>query len=471
MASHTATAPVLVWLRRDLRLADNPALHAAAASGRPLIVMFVHETGGEHRLAPGPASERWMHRSLQSLDDSLRREHDGALVLRRGEARSLVPQLAAAWGVAEVMWNAAGLPWLDRRDAEIAQDLTAAGIRPRAFRAATLIDPERCRTGSGTPYRVFSAFWREARGRIDPSPPLPAPANFTWARPPAGSENLAALNLPAGDSLDPCWPPGERGALAALEQFCDTALAGYREQRDRPDLAATSRLSPHIAWGEVSVRTVRHRIEAQAEAASAEAAAEKFLAEIGWRDFAYYLVHHFGDLRRANFDRRFDAYPWQTDPDRLEAWQRGETGIPLVDAGMRQLRETGWMHNRVRMVTASYLIKHLNCHWRDGMAWFEEKLVDADPAVNAASWQWVAGCGADAAPFFRIFNPVLQGRKFDPAGAYVRRWVPELAAMPDRWLHAPWEAGGAAPADYPSPVVTLQEGRESALAAYRALKA
>ena len=481
MATATATAPALVWFRRDLRLADNPALHAAAQSGRPLLFVYIREEDTALRLSPGAAADWWLHHSLTALAADIDRL-GGTLSLRQGAAADLTPQIVREAGVREVFWNRVDWPWIDARDRDIAEALQAADVRPRAFLATTLIDPASVLNGSGKPYKVFSAFWRAAQKDFSPRAPLPAPDRLSPADAIA-SDTLADWGLlpvkpdwAAG--FHDRWTPGEAAARKQLETFLGDALSDYKTHRDRPDLFGTSRLSPHLGWGEISARSVWHRVQLHAERGQSFGAAEKYLAEIGWRDFAYYLVHHFGDLRKKNFDPRFDHFPWRDNPEGLKAWQRGRTGIPMVDAAMRELWKTGWMHNRPRMITASYLIKHIGCHWRDGMAWFEDTLVDADPVVNAASWQWVAGSGADAAPYFRVFNPATQGEKFDPDGHYVRRWVPELAGLSTRDIHAPWETSAGQLASqgvelgrtYPRPVVDLRAGREAALAAFEHMK-
>ncbi|WP_300541633.1 deoxyribodipyrimidine photo-lyase [Maricaulis sp.] len=482
MATPPATAPALVWFRRDLRLADNPALYAAVQSGRPLICVYIREADPAFQLSPGAAADWWLHHSLAALSQALD-VRGGHLTLLSGRSESLIPELVRRHGIAEVFWNRVDWPWMDARDRRIADMLKSNGARARAFRIATLIDPPALLNGSGTPYKVFSAFWRAALKDLDPRTPLPAP------------DRLAASPETAGDTLDDwCltprnpdwavrfpdrWAPGEAGAHKRLERFLADSLSDYRNHRDRPDRFGTSRLSPHLGWGEISARTVWHRVQLHAERGGHFQDADKFLAEIGWRDFAYYLGHHFGDLRHTNFNRDFDRFPWRDDPEALAAWTTGRTGVPMVDAAMRELWATGWMHNRVRMIVASYLVKHIGCHWREGMAWFEDTLVDADPLVNAASWQWVAGSGADAAPYFRIFNPAAQGKKFDPEGHYVRRWVPEVNGLAPRDIHAPWAApaGELAMAgiqlgtSYPRPVADLKTGRERALEAYRTMKA
>ena len=483
MATISATGAALVWFRRDLRLADNPALHAAVQTGRQLVLVFIDQRDRALGTAPGEAADWWLHGSLASLAQEIG-TRGGQLTLLRGDPAVLIPELARKHHVAEAFWNRAGEPAIDARDRAIAAKLQAGGTLPHAFAGTTLIDPASLLTGTGTPYKVFGAFWRAALRELAPRPALPAPGQLTMAaRLPAG-EALEEWTLrPASPDwatgFKTLWQPGEAGASERLETFLDAALDDYAEGRDRPDRPGTSMLSPHLGFGEISPRQVWHSVQARLVAGASFQAAERFLAEIGWREFAYYLLHHFDDLRTHNFNRKFDAFPWRRDDAGFNAWMRGQTGIPLVDAGMRQLWATGWMHNRVRMVCASFLVKHLRCDWRQGMAWFEHTLVDADRAVNAASWQWVAGSGADAAPYFRIFNPVRQGERFDPEGSYVRQWVPELSGLPVRWIHQPWKApaerlhaAGLVPGErYPRPVCDLAAGRDAALSAYQDMKA
>lgn len=482
MATISATGSALVWLRRDLRLADNPALHAAVRSGRPLLLVFIDQRERELGTSAGPAADWWLQASLESLSADIA-ALGGRLILRRGDPQDLIPELARQHGIDEIYWNRSGEPAIDARDAVIANVLEAEGHRPHIVAAAGLVDAPRLLTGSGTPYKVFTAFWRAAQRDLAPAANLPRPERIEPVLPHPASDGLASWQLrPSGRNwaagFDTRWQPGEAGAAVRLDLFTSQHLDDYAEGRDRPDKSGTSKLSPHLAFGEVSPRQIWHAIQQQLVDGASYQSAERYLAELGWREFAYYLMHHFADLRQVNFNRNFDHFPWRRDPVALAAWTQGQTGIPMVDAGMRQLWTTGWMHNRVRMVCASFLVKHLRCHWREGMAWFEHTLVDADRAVNAASWQWVAGSGADAAPYFRIFNPQRQGERFDPDGAYVRQWVPELAGLPHRWIHAPWSAPEAALASagivlgetYPAPVTDLAAGREAALTAYRTMK-
>ena len=488
MADLPSVSPAIVWFRDDLRLTDQPALMRAVESGRPLICAYVDDAGDDAGRPPGGAARWWLHASLRELDASLAR-HGGRLLLLRGAAPREIERLAVETGAAAVYWNRRYV--LPHRDADRALKATlkAQGRVVESCNGALLNEPWEVLTEAGTPFRVFTAYWRAARRRGMVAVPLPEPGRivfFPWpnhVRERAVALDALALEPRAPDwagGLRDAWPePGESGALRQLTHFVGTALAGYADARDRPDRPATSRLSPYLRFGNLSPRQVWHAAQAEARAAGAAVAgdADKFLSELGWREFSYAMLYHFPALATRNFRAQFDAMPWRHDPAALRAWQRGRTGYPLVDAGMRELWATGWMHNRVRMVVASFLVKHLLIDWRAGEAWFWDTLVDADPANNAESWQWVAGCGADAAPYFRIFNPVLQGRTCDPHGAYVRRWVPELAALDDTAIHAPWTAsplqlaaaGVRLGIDYPEPIVEHGAARRRALDALAAL--
>ena len=477
----SADRPVLVWLRDDLRLADHPALVHAAATGRPVVALWVLDEVSPGVRPIGGASRWWLHRSLAALAADLRRLGID-LALARGPAGDVVSAVAARIDAAEVVWNRRYLPAMIEIDTELKARLRAAGREVRDFQASLLHEPDAVRTGGGGPFRVFTPFWRACLAAGTPRRPLPRPAAL---RPWDGA--MASLPLDALEllprrpywaaGLDSTWTPGEAGAEARLARFLDEGLATYAVERDRPDLDVASRLSPHLRHGEISPFRVAAAVaERVARHPRLAGHADKFLAEVGWREFAHHLAFHFGDLTTRNFQSRFDAFPWVRDERFLAAWQRGRTGYPLVDAGMRELWATGTMHNRVRMVVASFLTKHGLIDWRDGERWFHDTLVDACPAVNPASWQWVAGSGADAAPYFRIFNPVSQGEKFDPDGVYVRRWVPELAGLPTKHLQAPWTAPAAVLAaagidlgrTYPRPIVDHAVARERALAAFAA---
>ncbi len=469
-----AKPPAIVWFREDLRLADNPALHAAAAGDRPLLCVYIFDETTPGLRARGGASRWWLHHSLAALDSGLRKR-GGRLDVFCGAAADVLDRLVRETG-------AQALAWTRRYDAAgVAADTAikaALGqrIRVESFNGKLLAEPWEIRTKSNGPFRVFTPFWRAQLARGEPVAPLPAPRALAAAAIPPGAVPLESLRLsPAAPDwaggLRVAWTPGEAGAVRGLTAFLDKALARYADGRDRPDAEAVSRLSPHMAFGELSPRQIfaatRH---AAAADPSLQRGADKFLSEIGWREFSYHLLFHNPDLARENFDRRFDGFEWGApNPAHLEAWKRGRTGYPIVDAGMRELWASGFMHNRVRMIAASFLIKHLMIDWRTGERWFWDTLCDADPASNPASWQWVAGCGADAAPYFRIFNPILQGEKFDPDGAYVRRWIPELRDVPAKFVHKPWLAPHP-PRNYPAPIVDHVVSRARALAAFAGLK-
>ncbi len=478
-----AARPTIVWFRLDLRIADNPALSAAAERGGPVIPVYVLEDGAQDGPLGG-AGRWWLHHSLAALERSLR-DLGAPLVLLRGRARELIPRLADETGAAAVTWNRRYEPQAIERDRAIKAALRDAGLEAESFNAALLFEPWTVQTGAGEPYRVFTPFWKACLDRPAPAQPGGAPESLTGFSGAPQGDDLADWGLRPGKpdwaaGFGEVWTPGEDGARTRMRDFLER-LAGYARGRDRPDAEATSRLSPHLHWGEIGPRQVWHSVEGHLHATGDGApwsAATKFRAELGWREFCHHLLFHFPALPRDNFRDSFDDFAWRDDEDGFRAWSRGRTGYPIVDAGMRELWATGWMHNRVRMVAASFLVKDLLVDWRRGMRWFEDTLVDADLANNAASWQWVAGSGADAAPFFRIFNPVRQGEKFDPQGAYVKRWVPELAKLPAKWLHRPWEApesalreAGIEPGEtYPRPVLDHAAARKRALAAFEAIR-
>ena len=454
------TAPVLLLLRRELRTADNAALAGALASGRPVLPVFVLDDLAPGAWAPGGASRWWLHHSLAALQADLA-ALGAPLVLRRGRIEFEVPKLVGETGAVEVHAGMPTEPWARR----LYHTLRAAlPVKLVVHETTLLLHPDRIRTQADTPYGVYTPFSRACKAQFPLAAPLPAPAHIPAPPyPPSdvvGEWGLLPQKPDWAGGLRASWTPGERGAMARLLAFRDAGLNAYADQRDVPGVDGTSMLSPHLAWGEISPRQIL---------AVVGNGSDKFTNEVLWREFAANLLWHQHGLPETPLRPEFADMPWRDDPAGLAAWQHGRTGIPLVDAGMRQLWQTGWMHNRVRMVTASFLVKHLMIPWQAGEAWFWDTLVDADLAQNAASWQWVAGCGADAAPYFRVFNPALQGAKFDPTGAYVRRYVPELAQVPDRFVHAPWEAPNP-PRNYPRPVVDLAVGRERALAAFAGLK-
>jgi len=451
------TAPALVWFRDDLRISDHPALSAAARSGRPVLAVYVLDEETERPL--GGASRWWLAGSLETLAAEL-----GALgvplLLRRGRADIAIAALARESGATALHWNRRYRQAAARLDDALAASLSREGIAVEAHEGDLLFEPAAIRAGNGKPYRRFTPFWRACLAASPPAKPIPAPARIAAPAAIPASERLAGWRLrpTAPDwtaGLRAAWTPGERPARLRLRRLLERGLADYARDRDFPVKAATSRLSPHLRWGEIGPREVWHAVEAARGGAA-------FLRELGWREFAAHVLWREPDLATRPLRAEFARFPWRSDARALRAWQRGRTGYPLVDAGMRELWTTGAMHNRVRMAAASFLVKHLLLPWQAGEAWFWDTLVDADPASNAMNWQWVAGCGIDAAPYFRIFNPVLQSRKFDPEGDYIRRWLPELGGLSAREIHTPWDASGPA---YPLPIVEHAAARERALAA------
>ncbi len=471
-----------MWFRRDLRLSDNPALleavRRADADGARLLPVYLWEPRERRRWAPGAAARWWLWNSLTSLDGDLRRL-GSRLALGEGDPLIALPALAIAAGAGLVVW-ASGLEPDERRDdQELAAALTTAGIEALVMPSVALLhDPAGPRTRQGRPYTVFTPYWRACQSRGAPDEPLAAPAGLP---PPAASDDLTLASLrreavrPWAAGFEEAWRPGETGAHDRLSAFLERDIATYAEERDRPAAQGTSRLSPHLHWGEVSARQIWHAVNDELRGAGLEleaaiepsgarsrrliglqGSAGAFVRQLGWREFAHHLLHHFPLMTEQPLQPRFDAFPWQDDQPGLAAWQEGRTGYPLVDAGMRELWQTGWMHNRVRLVAASFLVKDLLLAWQAGQDWFWDTLLDADLANNALGWQWVAGSGADAAPFFRIFNPETQRRRYDADGAYVDRWLPEAAA------------GGTTP--YAAPIVEHGEARSRALAAYAAMR-
>jgi len=471
--------PIIVWFRDDLRLSDNPALSAAANSGRKIICIFVHDEESEGMRPLGGAARWWLHGALQELDDDLR-SRGGLLSVHRGSAPTVIPQLATNSKAAAVYWNRRYGAVERRLDEAVKAALKTQQIEARSFNGHLLYEPWSIKTKSGGPFRVFSAFWRAAHETGEPGQPLSAPSYLDLSRRSYENESTAveladlALEPASPDwagGLRSSWRRGEAGAQAQLDFFLEEHLKEYADLRDFPDRSATSRLSPYLRFGNISPRQLWHAAEAVANASATSKphrSLEKFQSELGWREFSYHLLYHNPEIATQNLQNKFDVMPWRADADVLRAWQLGKTGYPIVDAGMRELWTTGWMHNRVRMVVASFLIKHLLIDWRQGEAWFWDTLVDADPANNAASWQWVAGSGADAAPYFRVFNPVLQGEKFDPDGRYVKRWLPELADVSPSAIHCPWQLEGKV-GSYPERIVEHNRARQRALDAFKTL--
>ena len=467
----------LVWFRNDLRLADNPALHMALEAGFDPIPVYIHAPHEEGRWAPGAASNAWRHRSLKALSADLH-ARGSRLVVRQGDSSRVLEALIAQSGAQALFWNRKYEPTTQARDATIKQALKDQGFDARSCNAALLAEPWDVTTKSGGPYRVFTPYYRSVLAALPQRALHDAPRTLPSVPARIGSDGVDALGLKPRLGWDAgFWAqhqPGEAGAHEALEVFVDGALSGYLDQRDLPDRTGTSQLSPHLHFGEIAPWRVIARLE-QVRSAKLERDIDGFIRQLVWREFAYHLMHHFPHTNEDNLNPRFDGFQWaRADASRMQAWQRGRTGVPIVDAGMRQLWHTGVMHNRVRLLVASYLTKHLRVHWLEGARWFWDTLVDADLANNTLGWQWVAGTGADASPYFRIFNPVTQAQKFDPKAHYITRWVPELEALPLQARFAPWESPDLlerlAP-EYPRrPLVDLSEGREAALAAYAATR-
>jgi deoxyribodipyrimidine photo-lyase len=456
--------PAIVWFSLDLRLADNPALERARVRNAPILPVFIWAPEEEGPWPPGAASQWWLHQSLQELSASLAKR-GSKLIVRRGPTAETLLALAAEVGAKSIFWNRRYEPAAIAREAEVARRLRERGIAAESCPGNLLFEPGTILNSSGKPYQVFTSFWRACQAM--PAPRKPTPPSKRLRAPEKWPRSLAisALGLePKVDwagGLRQAWQPGEAGAAKQMKAFLRGPVTSYSTERDRPDHSGTSRLSPHLHFGEISARQVWHEARH----------AEPYLRQIAWREFSYHLLFHFPQTPREPLRPQFRNFPWRMDAKGLAAWTRGQTGYPLVDAGMRELWHTGWMHNRVRMLAASFLVKHLLIPWQEGAAWFWDTLVDADLANNTMGWQWSAGCGADAAPYFRIFNPVIQGEKFDPDGDYVRRWVPELAHIPNRWIHRPWEAPALKLGKtYPRPIVDHDFARKRALAALAGMK-
>ena len=464
----------LVWFRHDLRLDDNPALRAALDQGFTPVPVYVHAPEEEGEWAPGGASSAWLHRSLSALDADLQ-ACGSRLLRRRGPSAAALDTLVADTGAEAVFWNRKYEPATQPRDAALKKTLRERGLQVESFKGVLLFEPWDLATQQGTAYKVFTPFWRAALAQWRAPETWTAPARLPPVDDALRSEPLDTWRLAPSLGWDAgfweAWTPGEAGAREALEVFIDGALNGYRTDRDRPDRVGTSRMSPYLHFGEIAPWRITAELERVRTAANS-ADMDGYIRELGWREFGYHLLHHFPQTTTQNLNPRFEHFDWaKVDPASLAAWQRGRTGVPIIDAGLRELWTTGYMHNRVRMIVASYLTKHLRYHWLHGARWFWDTLVDADLANNTLGWQWTAGTGADAAPYFRVFNPVTQAEKFDPHGTYIARWVPELAALPVPLRFAPWQKPDVlarlAP-DYPRhPIADLAVGRDGALAAYR----
>jgi deoxyribodipyrimidine photo-lyase len=467
----------LVWYRRDLRLADNAALRAALDACDRIVPVFIHAPNEEKPWQPGAASRWWLHHSLTALDEGLK-ERGARLHVRRGASLRTLRALIRETGAEAVFWNRLYDPAIVARDRKIKAALLEDGVEAQSFGGALLFEPWELATGQSTPYKVFTPYWRQARAKLELRPPASAPRKIESVDLTGGLAIDALALLPKirwDDGLSRAWTPGETGARATLRKFLRAAIADYPTQRDFPAASGTSRLSPYLHFGEITPMQIAWAIEeASRKHASAKRrqGSEVYVRELGWREFSYHLLYHFPKSADANLNPKFDRFEWaRQSPAQIEHWRRGMTGIPIVDAGLRELWATGWMHNRVRMLVASFLTKNLRQHWLEGARWFWDTLVDADLANNTQGWQWTAGTGADAAPYFRIFNPVTQGERFDPDGEYVRAWVPELRKFEGKSIHRPWDDPAKfAASGYPEPIVDLATTRDAALAAYAACK-
>ncbi|MBU1188129.1 MAG: DNA photolyase family protein [Gammaproteobacteria bacterium] len=491
--SATQRDTAIVWLRRDLRLRGNPALAHACSQHQRVVVVFILDAAGEGDRSPGAASLAWLHRSLQALDADLRQRHS-ALILRRGDSHAQLQRLIDDCQATAVYWNRRYEPAVRERDAAIKQWLSdIPGLQVQSFNASLWWEPWEISTGQGKPYRVFTPMWKNMLENWRAPRPEALPQPFPALTDAPASLTLDELALRPQQRGEPAWDdgffharqtapytlwqPGEQGAWQRLREFGDGALHDYKARRDVPASAGTSMLSPHLAWGEISTPQLVSELCPDGQP-PADAMINSFVRELAWREFSWHLLYHFPHLPEQPLQPKFTDFPWREDDSALQRWQRGETGIPIVDAGMRQLWQHGWMHNRVRMLVASFLTKNLLLPWQAGERWFWDTLVDADLANNSQGWQWTAGCGADAAPYFRVFNPVTQGQRFDPDGDYVRCFVPALARLPKQYIHAPWSASadtlrqaGIEPGrDYPMPMVDLQRSRERALQAWQQIR-
>lgn len=474
------TKTALVWFRQDLRLQDNPALVAASKSNKVLpIYIFDHINSNNSAL--GAVSKLWLHYSLEVLNDQL----EGKLRIIQGDPKILIPRFVEMNNIDSVFWNRSYEPWQINRDTIIKADLLKTGCNVESFNGSLLWEPWQVMKKDGTPYKVFTPFYRKGcLSAKKPRLPIGKPKlSLIDEDKYCGQAKLSELNLIPnenwGEKIIRNWNVGEEGAHSRFNDFLDNGLIGYKEGRNFPNNNNVSRLSAYLHWGQISINTVWHKSKSYANLKKInEQDADQFFAELGWREFSNSLLYYFPQLPDENLQERFNNFKWSNNFDFLHAWQRGKTGYPIVDAGMRELWQTGYMHNRLRMIVGSFLVKNLLTDWRYGEKWFWESLIDADLANNSAGWQWIAGCGADAAPYFRIFNPITQGKKFDPDGLYVKKYVPELSTLPTKYLFAPWEApkvvldeaGVRLGDNYPFPIVDLQKSRKKALETFAELK-
>lgn len=475
-----ATQPTIVWIRRDLRLFDNPALYSAVQEKKPVIPLFIWAPSEEGIWSMGEAQQWWLHHSLNTFDLALRK-NGSKLIIRQGPSIATLSAVIKETGAKKVVWNKAYEPLEAERDQKVVDFLHSNGIETTQREAQLLHDPTQVRTGKGTPYKVYTPFWRTIQRTLEVPPPLGNPTfseDVTHGLPihSLQVDDLGLLpKINWTSEFKEYWTPGEQTALERLHSFLDQRILEYHPKRDIPSIEGTSRLSPHLHFGEISPRTIWHEITKAPSSVNLDEDKIPYLRQLIWREFAYHLMYHFPHTSERNLRVTFDKFPWSSNAENLLSWQKGQTGYPIVDAGMRQLWRTGWMHNRVRMIVASFLTKHLLVHWLEGAKWFWNTLLDANLPNNTMGWQWAAGSGADAQPFFRIFNPMNQGRKFDPSGQYVKKWVPELEHVPASHIHEPWlmdthlqrKINVRIGTHYPAPVVDHKEARAHALHTYK----
>lgn len=472
-------SPIIFWFRQDLRIKDNTALIAAAKTGRPIVCLYIFDKSNINHWPFGEASLWWLHHSLTHLTNSLK-NLNVKLILRNGSVIEELDNIVKSTDAQALYFTRHYEPYNSKLEDQVHEHFIDK-LEIKRFRGYLLYEPEEIRTGKNEPYKVFTPFYRNCLKTNSPGKPMPAPKTLTTYNKKIDSDKLASWNLLPNkpnwaNGFNDYWTPGETGAHEYLKDFITHAGNKYPVLRNRPDVNGTSRLSPHLHFGEISPKQIWTAIKNSSKIL--ENNGEAYLRQLIWRDFAYHLLAHWPDFPEKPFKEEFTKFPWKNDPQSLKAWQQGQTGFPIVDAGMRELWRTGWMHNRVRMIVASFLIKDLLIPWQQGQQWFWNTLVDANLANNAASWQWVAGSGADASPYFRIFNPVLQGEKFDPLGDYVREWVPELRHMPKKYIHSPWlapenilnSAKVTLGDNYPHRIIDHSVARDRALAAYKKLK-
>lgn len=469
---------IIVWFRQDLRVEDQPALLAAIESGKPIIPLYIHAKEGDWSLGGG--SQWWLHYSLEALQKQLE-ELNLSLILRSGKPSEVIHSIIKEQHVSSLYWSRCYEPASLKRDAQLKAELKKEGLDCQSFNANLLYEPWTIQNKQGKPFQVFTPFYKHCLASKQPERPLPNPKSSPLGTPKIKSEKLEDFKLlpeiPWDKEIKASWAPGALSAKETLKVFIEQHILNYKEERDLAALDSVSHLSPHLHWGEISPRMIWNEVLKHHE--FNQPGVEGFLRQLVWREFAHHLLYHFPKTPEEPLRADFKKFPWKDHPEELKKWQKGLTGYPFVDAGMRQLWRMGWMHNRLRLVVGSFLVKDLLIGWEEGAKWFWDTLVDANLANNTMGWQWVSGCGADAAPYFRIFNPITQGEKFDPEGEYVRKWVPELAHLPNQWIHKPWlapkdvlrMAGLELGKTYPLPIVDHGKAREKALEAFAQIKA